>query len=154
MARVSVVNIPLIPKNWAYHPSDREDAQSSGSGNLRVHRMAGASRLAGRGYQRGEDMEEDGREDDVDPAVSELWMKLENMRSRGHDRRPNGWKPLPGGLKIGAGIGAVTLGMGLAAAAVMFSHPFNYAAPCATLTSMRSPVPANSSGSPIVFACS
>lgn len=154
MARVSVVNIPLIPKNWAYHPSDREDAQSSGSGNLRVHRMAGRADLADEGTRRGEDMEEDGHEDDVDPAVSELWMKLENMRSRGHDRRPNGWKPLRGGLKIGAGIVAITIAMGLAAAVVLFSHSFNYAAPSAKLTSSCSSVTATTSGSTIVFACS
>jgi hypothetical protein len=99
-------------------------------------------------------MEEDWHDDEVDPVVSELWTKLEGIRSRGHDRRPNGWRPVRGGLKVGAGILALEVAMGVAAAVVLFSHSFSYSAPSAKLSTACSAVTATTSGSTIVFACS
>jgi len=99
-------------------------------------------------------MADDWREDEVDPVVRDLWMQLESMRSRGHDPRPNGWRPLRGGLKIGAAILAITIALGVVAAVTLFSHSFNYAAPNAKLSSSCSSVIATTSGSTIVWACS
>jgi hypothetical protein len=99
-------------------------------------------------------MADEWREDEVDPVVSELWMKLESMRSRGHNRRENGWRPLRGGLKVGAAVLAITVGLGVAAAVTLFSHTFSYTAPNAKLSSACQAVTATTTGSTIVWACS
>jgi hypothetical protein len=98
-------------------------------------------------------MADEWREDEVDPVVSELWMKLESMRSRGHNRRENGWRPLRGGLKVGAAVLVITIAFGVVAAVTLFTHNLSYTAPNAKLSSPCQTVASTTTGSTIVFAC-
>src|SRR5213593_833273 len=99
-------------------------------------------------------MEADWQDDEVDPIVSELWTKLEGIRSRRSARRSNVGRPLGRGLKIQIGVVLIAVTMGLASAVLLFSHSFSYTAPSAKLSTVCSALTATTSGSTIVFACS
>ncbi len=72
---------------------------------------------------------------EADATVGELWTQLESIRGGQKGRRPISRTPLTRGLKIGIAVAAIVVAMGVAAAAVLFSHSFSYTAPIAKVSS-------------------
>jgi len=90
---------------------------------------------------------------EADATVGELWTQLESIRGGQKGRRPISRTPLTRGLKIGIAVTAIVVAMGVAAAAVLFSHSFSYTAPIAKVSSTCAQPTSTSGATTIVFSC-